>query len=462
MDALGALRTALARIRARGLALVQLRPKALTPEAAWDGDDYDFFCDPDDHARVLSTLAEVAREERGSYYVDATWPGGSNVLLWDDGRRVLPLDIWLEQEVPRGDGRVHYLRLPQVRPYLRRTRDGGLALPDDLGALLYLGHLEVRRKDPRRPAVLARLAHYRAALEAGGPGFLPGREAYARLLDRVAALAARPDAEGRTAAAAAATALLLEGGLAPDPRPLIDRFGERLRCAVDRRVRRRLAGPTIAFVGPDGAGKTTLISDLMARLPGAATMLAFMNTYRLTTPYAKLKRLIPAYWHGRNECVADDRFGLFLFPLALLCWFREARPELDGGRKVVLVDRYFHDLLIRGARSTTRPPRLGPLARLAARLFPLPDLIVQLYADPSSIRARKQEITPRNIELYERLCAEVYAGRPARFARVSTDEDPAAIRGFVAGLVERIARMAGLDGAADRAAEVARPLARAA
>jgi thymidylate kinase len=64
-------------------------------------------------------------------------------------------------------------------------------------------------------------------------------------------------------------------------------------------------------------------------------------------------------------------------------------PLLAASR-LVIFDRYYHDLLVDDRRFRYGGPRW--LARLVARMIPLPDLVLVLDAPAEILQARKQEV----------------------------------------------------------------------
>jgi len=139
------------------------------------------------------------------------------------------------------------------------------------------------------------------------------------------------------------------------------------------------AGRLVAFEGIDGAGKSTQLGRLAARLRGEGH--AVVETREPTD----------GPWGRRIREMA--RSGARVAPEEELRWFVEdrrehvaavIRPGVDAGA-IVLTDRYFlSTVAYQGARGLD-PQRL--LAE-AEREFPLPDLAIVLDVDPTAGLAR--------------------------------------------------------------------------
>lgn len=176
-----------------------------------------------------------------------------------------------------------------------------------------------------------------------------------------------------------------------------------------RRVIERWIHPTgilVAILGPDGVGKSTVISGLVRALN-----LGFWGRHRLfhwrpqklfrgrdtginTTPHAKAPRGMFLSMAYLTAFFLDHWFG-YLFVV---------RPALARSN-FVLFDRYFHDVLVDPCRYRYGGPKW--FARFLSHLVPEPDLVILLDADQELIFSRKTELPPDEIErqrqCYQRL-----------------------------------------------------------
>jgi thymidylate kinase len=208
----------------------------------------------------------------------------------------------------------------------------------------------------------------------------------------------------------------------------------------------------IAVLGPDGAGKSTLVARLRSEL-GAA--------FRETAVF----HLRPAL--GRRQAAgapvtdphAPAPYPWWLSALKVpyyvllynLSYLAAVRPRLRAGG-LVLCDRYYDDLVADPRRYRYRGP-LG-LAAFGARWTPRPDLMLILDAPAHTLLRRKREVPWRELrrqrEAYRRLDAggsRVFLLDAARPEDEVVRDAVAAIRGYLA---QRDGRGAAAGGGAPR------------
>jgi thymidylate kinase len=169
-------------------------------------------------------------------------------------------------------------------------------------------------------------------------------------------------------------------------------------------------GAVVAFVGPDGCGKSSITTALREefRRSGVPTEIVYLGPWgQHKLPLHGLVRrfnLRPYLPKGAGGDDARVRRGgvarrwfdtvkgtVFFLLLAVELWFRYIRlvlPRLLRGR-LVLADRYIYDIMI-GYKNR----RLISHERLRSwlcRLYPRPDVTILLDAAPEVIHARKAQ-----------------------------------------------------------------------
>jgi len=165
------------------------------------------------------------------------------------------------------------------------------------------------------------------------------------------------------------------------------------------RLRLQPRGAFVAFLGPDGSGKSTLTDLLVRRLQGHGDFLAvhrvYMGSGKPLLPTRRLARRLHGNT-GRNgrsptlRGVAPRRLRGPLHVMAdeILRYWVQVRPRL-APHGLVLVDRYAYDVLRVNNPTIQRAWFRG----LAVRVIPRPHLTILLEGDPGTIAARKRELT---------------------------------------------------------------------
>lgn len=146
----------------------------------------------------------------------------------------------------------------------------------------------------------------------------------------------------------------------------------------------------IVILGPDGAGKSSVISGLLDQLNPAGFVVKMRHLKPRTV--AKLR--------GQPEMIVVDPHGkpprgAFLSLVKLIVWiFEEWYANFFHEKKSTLLvcDRYYHDLLVDPRRYRFGAPLWT--AKLVGMLMPQPKLWILLNAPAEVLQARKQEVAP--------------------------------------------------------------------
>jgi thymidylate kinase len=162
------------------------------------------------------------------------------------------------------------------------------------------------------------------------------------------------------------------------------------------------SGLTIAFLGPDGCGKSSVIAAVSQEMAAAFRSVHCVHLRprvigggRSGEPVSEPHAMPP-----RGVFASTAKLGWFLFDYwsgyLLSIWPRRMRSTL------VIFDRYYHDITVDPLRYRYGGPML--LARLAGWLVPKPDIWFVLDAPAEVVWARKSEVdlveTQRQREAY--------------------------------------------------------------
>ena len=176
-----------------------------------------------------------------------------------------------------------------------------------------------------------------------------------------------------------------------DRRPYrFETAARRIAQALPPNWRSRRRGLWIAFLGPDGSGKSTVIGEIEAALAPAFVRTKTLHFRpRVGLPPGSTRPVVDPHAAPPRGPVASTLKLLYLLCDYGIGYWLGIRPMLSRST-LVLFDRYYHDLLV----DPLRYRHGGPLwpARAVARMVPQPDLWVLLDAPPGVLQARKQEV----------------------------------------------------------------------
>jgi thymidylate kinase len=144
----------------------------------------------------------------------------------------------------------------------------------------------------------------------------------------------------------------------------------------------------IVILGPDGAGKSSVVQGLMRRFHQEGRVV----TMRYLKPDLVISRrgevTVNTVPHGKPPRSVLTSFA------KILVWLMEewyANLFWDKKGTLLICDRYYHDLLVDPRRYRYGGPAWA--AKLVGKLMPQPELWILLDAPAEVLQARKQEVT---------------------------------------------------------------------
>ncbi len=142
-------------------------------------------------------------------------------------------------------------------------------------------------------------------------------------------------------------------------------------------------------MGPDGAGKSSVIRGLIARLA--------QSGHCVTVRHLKPRIVMPELRENPGSIVVDPHGkparSALLSLVKIVVWLGEewyARLFRESKQALLICDRCYHDLLVDPVRYRFGAPLWT--ARLIGALMPRPALWILLDAPPEVLRSRKQEV----------------------------------------------------------------------
>lgn len=148
----------------------------------------------------------------------------------------------------------------------------------------------------------------------------------------------------------------------------------------------------IVLLGPDGAGKSSVIQGLMKGMAeeGRAVTVRHLKPFFVKPRRGPVVLINPIPHGAPPRSVLTSLAKIFIWLAEEWC----AKLFQDKKGELLICDRYYHDLLVDPVRYRYGGPMWT--ARLVGKLIPQPLLWVLLDAPAEVLLARKQEVTRKN------------------------------------------------------------------
>lgn len=146
---------------------------------------------------------------------------------------------------------------------------------------------------------------------------------------------------------------------------------------------------TICFLGPDGSGKSTVITSVIKNLQGTTKGISYFHLKPKLWKSEASDRLIVEDPHGKLPRSAISSMSKIAFWLFL--YWKDIYFHGHKNLTLRVWDRYFYDVYIDPKRYRYGAPLW--IAKLIGRFIPKPGLMIVLDAPAETIHARKQEVS---------------------------------------------------------------------
>lgn len=164
----------------------------------------------------------------------------------------------------------------------------------------------------------------------------------------------------------------------------------------------RIGSKTVAVVGPDGSGKTTLIDAIKAD--------SISKGFRFKRFKRYFRRVLPYVFRSEDRNDRDQKLLWLILPVSMITF--SIGYMLSRGSKQTLLDRYFYDYLIRDLRETDKSLSKVKNYNWWTRVLPRPAKLIVAICPPVEILKRKQEMSVAAInDLYDVYLDQIIEGR---------------------------------------------------
>jgi len=173
----------------------------------------------------------------------------------------------------------------------------------------------------------------------------------------------------------------------------------------------------VPVIGPDGVGKTTLLTEVMNQITQKIFYKRFKKIVRRSIIYNFLqpinKYFLTKKLGKKPEKDQHDDIHYFLSIFAGLGYYPYLFYKSLVKKNLVILDRFSYDYLLENISFMDKSTVLRKNWKFLLNFIPRPLWLIHLDATPEIILARKEELSGDDIIKYQKLNFEIYLKKPS-------------------------------------------------
>ena len=173
----------------------------------------------------------------------------------------------------------------------------------------------------------------------------------------------------------------------------------------------------VPIIGPDGVGKTTLLTNVMKDIKDSILYERFKKIVRRSIIYNIVypinKIILKKQYGKRLEKDQYDDVNSKLIILAGLLYYPYLILNTILFKKLIFVDRFFQDILLKNISFPEKNTQLRDRWKLLLKFIPTVFWKIHLDAKTDIIMKRKDELTKDDIDKYRELNFKIYLEKPS-------------------------------------------------
>ena len=388
--------------------MLELRPRKKTISEVFSG-DYDFVIHPDDLPSIIKTILGICTKHESHLEVITKSKNKRIFKIIKNGHSIT-VELWINVELA---GTARLVKALQIsgRAICEAVQKQGAEHGNVIKAALYITHISYKKKSLLEGLQVERIQFFTDSLYS-----LSQRESLTSSVDslkEVYAALLRNDNVDLARANSIALRVLADFGLNSRMR-LFSRFQQK-RFSQSKIMKR-----IVPVIGPDGSGKTYICEHLEREDPTNRMHFPYKKFFR-NLGYEFLIKSLRKLFSIKDKNKIDEKISGYLILKATIFMFFWA-VKLKIEKRILFVDRYGWDYLLKGIRCDDSPPSRIMMSPAFLRLIPRPNRIIIMYGRATTVFSRKREVSEQELNfIYNTYLIFVASGHARRALFCSTE-----------------------------------------